>query len=62
MQTVKTARFFKDLTQVKLSELSGISQSRISLIENFLTVPHDKEKRRISRALGSKPEDIIWTK
>jgi transcriptional regulator with XRE-family HTH domain len=58
--TLKEARFKKGKTQIRPAILSGIHQSKISLIENGFLVPRDDEKRRLAKALGMKPEPIEW--
>jgi len=62
MQTLKTVRFFKEVTQMKLALWTGINQAKISQFENFLVMPTSKEKQLISKALGCKVGDIIWAK
>lgn len=57
----RDTRVLKRITQFQLRLLTGIHQSRISLIENGLIEPRNDEKERLARALGVKPEDI-WGK
>ncbi len=56
------ARFKKRMTQWGLRNLTGIHQSKISLIENGYLVPNESEKWEIAQALGFKPEEIDWPK
>jgi transcriptional regulator with XRE-family HTH domain len=56
---LKEGRFLKNLNQYKLNTLSGVSQPRISLIENELVEPSEDEKRRLAEALGYSIEEIF---
>lgn len=56
---LRTVRFYKRLSQWELSRLSGIHQSRISLIENGHPVK-DNEKLRLAQQLKVEPEEIEW--
>lgn len=49
--TLREARFLKGLNQYDLSLKTGISQSKISLIENGYLNPKEQEKKKIARAL-----------
>lgn len=59
MNKLKEFRFFKNVTQPLLALKTGIQQSRISLIENELVKPKQREKLRIAKALGLKQEEIF---
>ena len=52
IKNLKRIRFEKGLTQWKLSLLSGVMQSRISLIENGLVKPTIKEIEGLESALS----------
>jgi len=39
--------------------VTGIHQSKISLIENGLIAPRQDEMKRLAKALGRKPEEIF---
>jgi len=46
------ARFRKRMTQADLFLLTGISTSKISLIENGYLVPGEKDREALASALG----------
>jgi hypothetical protein len=46
--------------QWDLCTLSGVHQSKISLIENGYLAPKESEKGRLTQALGFKPEEFDW--
>ena len=54
------ARFRKRLTQYDLVKLTGVHQSRVSLIERGYSSPTRKEKFAIAKALGVDPHEINW--
>ena len=54
------ARFKKKLTQWDIQRLTGISQSKISLIERGYVSPSEDEKDRIASALGFGAREIEW--
>ena len=54
------ARIKRRKTQWDLRRPTGISQSKISLIERGYIVPADKEKEMIAKALGFKVGEIEW--
>lgn len=56
---LKVIRADKRITQFKLGLLTGILQSKLSLIENSLIEPGDDEKQRLAEALGVKQEEIF---
>jgi transcriptional regulator with XRE-family HTH domain len=56
---LKEVRFFKKVSQWKLRLLTGLSQSKISLIESGYVKPSPEERRKISRALGVEPEELF---
>ena len=56
---LRVMRADKRITQFKLSLLTGILQSKLSLIENSLIEPRDNEKQRLAQALGVKQEEIF---
>lgn len=55
---LKELRFRKGLNQFDIQLLSGVHQSRISLIERGYVKPTSKELERLARALKVKPEDL----
>ena len=55
----RETRVLKRVSQYLLALESGVSQTRISLIENELVIPRDDEKEKIAGALGLKVEDIF---
>ena len=56
---LRITRILKNTSQYVLALTSGVSQPRLSLIENGLTKPSQEEVRRISKALKVKAEDIF---
>jgi len=52
-------RVLQRLSQYVLALKTGISQPRISIIENSLVQPKEDEKKKIAKALGVKAEDIF---
>lgn len=57
---LREARFRKRLSQWGLTIKTGISQSKISLIERQYVIPNDDEKQKIAQALGYSPDQIAW--
>jgi len=41
------------------ANLSGVSQSRFSLIENELVVPSEAEKKKLAKALGKRVDKLF---
>ena len=62
MNSLKETRFFKGISQHKLSHFSNVHQSRISLIENGLVLPREDEKEKLAKALGVAVEEIFREK
>lgn len=54
------ARKIKNKTQWDLRLLTGINQSKISLIEHGYITPTDSEKATIAGALGFNVNEIQW--
>jgi predicted transcriptional regulator len=54
------ARTKKRFTQWDLALLTGLSQSKISLIERGYIMPTDSEERIILTSLGVTKEEIQW--
>jgi transcriptional regulator with XRE-family HTH domain len=60
MSDLKRIRIFeKKISQFELSRVSGIHPSRLSVLENDLATPSEKERKRISEALGMSPEELF---
>ena len=57
--TLREARFFKGFNQWDISLKTGISQSKLSLIERGYVNPRDDEKERIADALNCAVADIF---
>jgi len=53
-------RFKKGISQYIIQAASGVFQSRLSLIENGLAKPTEKEMTAIADALGVEPNEIAW--
>lgn len=58
MNQLKVIRAGKRLSQFQLGLMTGLLQSRLSLIENDLILPQSEEKQKIGKALGVRPEEI----
>lgn len=56
---LREARFKRRITQWSLSKITGVHQSRISLIENGYKA-NESEKRALAKGLGVKVEDVSW--
>jgi len=56
---LRDLRFAKQIGQWQLALLSGVKQSRISLIQNRLVKPTLKEKEKISAALNHTVKDVF---
>jgi transcriptional regulator with XRE-family HTH domain len=54
------ARFHKKMTQWDLKARTGISQTKISLIERGFVPARDEEKARLAKALGMRADQIDW--
>ena len=57
---LREARFKRRLSQWSLSKISGVHQSRISLLENGFISPGESERRTLAKSLSVKPEEISW--
>lgn len=57
--TLREARFFKGLNQWDISLKTGISQSRLSLVERGYVNLREDEKKKIAKVLGYKVADIF---
>ena len=57
--TLREARFFNGLNQWDISVKTGISQSRLSLIERGYVEAKEDEKKKIAKTLGCKVSDIF---
>lgn len=55
-----TARAIKKKTQWDLRRVTGINQSKISLIEHGYIIPNDDEKASIAWVLGVAVNEIQW--
>jgi transcriptional regulator, XRE family len=56
---LKSLRVQKRLTQWDIRVKTGISQSKLSLIENGYINPSEDEIKKIAQVLGDKPEKIF---
>ncbi|MFC1882310.1 helix-turn-helix transcriptional regulator [Thermodesulfobacteriota bacterium] len=57
---LKWGRFIYNLTQNELALKSGISQGRISMLENGFVLPNDDERGRLAKALGCESDELIF--
>jgi len=48
-----------DITQSQLSIKSGVEQFRISLFERGLAIPNPDQLDRLSKVLGTSPEELL---
>ncbi len=55
---IRERRMEKHMTQTDLSKLTGISKSRISLIENNKVKPNTEILWKIAIAIGCKVDDL----
>jgi len=55
---LKEARFRHNLTQYDVSLITGIHQSRISLIESGYILPAEEENQNLAKALGVDPGEL----
>jgi DNA-binding XRE family transcriptional regulator len=55
-----TARAMKKKTQWDVRKITGIHQSKISLLENGYIIPSDEEKTAIAGALDLEVNEIQW--
>ena len=56
---LRDVRVLKRVTQFQLRLLTGINQSKISLIENGYVEPCWDEKKHLAKALGVNAEEIF---
>ena len=57
---LRWVRFIKRVSQHKLAAITGISQARISLLENGYVKPSDDDIVRLAEGLGVKPDDLSF--
>ena len=58
MNKLRETRVVKKISQFQLRVLTGIHQSKISMIENGLIPPRNDEAEKLARALGVRVEDL----
>ena len=58
--TLREARFFKRFNQYDIALKTGISQSKISLIEKGYREASEVDKGKIAGALRLEPHEIDW--
>ncbi len=56
---LRIVRAEKRVTQFRLALCAGVNATKISFIENGLVQPNEIEKRKLSQALGVRPEEIF---
>jgi transcriptional regulator with XRE-family HTH domain len=59
MNRLREIRFFKKISQWKLTLLSGVLQTKISLAENNLIELRKDEQKAIAKALGMSVEEVF---
>lgn len=60
MKTLKEIRFEKNVTQLEMYIRCGVSQARISLMENGKYIPSEDERKKLAEALGMSENEIRW--
>ena len=56
---LRMKRIEMNLTQSRLSIKSGVEQFRISLLERGLAIPTPEQLERLSKVLGTSPEELL---
>ena len=56
---LREERFKLNMSQYVLANLSGVCQTRISLIENDLVEPSEAEKKKLAKALNKKAGEMF---
>jgi len=56
---LRDVRVLKRVTQFQLRLQTGINATKISFIENGLVEPREDEVKKLSKALGVRPEEIF---
>ena len=56
---LREERFKLRMSQYVLANLSGVCQTRISLIENALSEPSEAEKKKLAKALGKRIDELF---
>lgn len=59
MKKIKELRTAKGLTLKELSDLSGVSKSRLSELENGQGFPNAKALEQIAKALNATMEELL---
>jgi transcriptional regulator with XRE-family HTH domain len=58
MNKLRETRVVRRVTQFQLRLITGIHQSKLSMIENGLIEPREDERQKIAKALHVKLEEI----
>ena len=56
---LREIRVVKRVSQFQLRLMTGIHQSKISMLENGLIAPREDEKKKLAKALNVKIEEIF---
>ncbi len=59
MNRLREVRVVRKISQFQLRLLTGIHQSKISMIENGLVQAREDEAQKLARALGVKVDEIF---
>lgn len=59
MNNLKDFRLSMGVNQYELAKMSGVHQSRISLIENDYVIGTASERERLAKALNCLPEELF---
>jgi len=62
LSALRRERLLRQLTLYDVRARTGISVSKLSLVERGFEEANNEEKRRLSRALGVRPADIFPAK
>jgi len=59
LTSLRRARLLREMSLYDLRARTGISVSKLSLVERGIEQPSEEEKRRLSRALGVQLQDLF---
>ena len=57
--SLRTVRFFKKMSQWDIAKITGIPQSKVSLIERGYIKPKEQEIEKFVKALNCEREELI---
>ncbi len=56
---LKDVRVRRAMTQEELAEKAGVGKNTVNRIERNLTEPHMSTLRKLAKALGVEPEELV---